>query len=100
MDIFFVEAGVPNANTNGFRANLDTLRNIAFANLNANALDFLEGLVHYMKSKAGWSTSKVVTPTNYPNNRPGPGGNRSGGGAGNNGGGRIGAGIPPVVGDE
>lgn len=87
--IFFREAGINNAATNSFQANLTGLQQITYAHLNQNARDFLGLLISYMKESAGWSTSRLITPTNSPNNRPGPGGNRGGG-----------AGGPGIVGVE
>lgn len=83
MDYFLVNAGVPNAQSNTLAQNLFALRHIGFNNLNANARDSLQALIDIMKNKANWSAgAKLVTPTNSPNNRPGPGG------------------APPVVGEE
>mmetsp|Transcript_26899 Transcript_26899/g.48916 ORF Transcript_26899/g.48916 Transcript_26899/m.48916 type:complete len:192 (-) Transcript_26899:448-1023(-) len=103
LNEFFQHANVPGASMNDLQTNLAALRNIEFSSLDiiyAHAM--LNIMITYMKDLAGWSTARLVTPTNSPKNPPGPDGNHGGGdgGAGNTFGGGNGAWAPDVVGGE
>jgi hypothetical protein len=102
LNEFFQHANVPGASMNDLQTNLAALRNIPFPSLDTYAHAILCMLIGFMKQLAGWSTARLVTPTNSPKNPPGPDGNHGGGdgGAGNNFGGGNGAWAPDVVGGE